>query len=64
MVSCEVAPHHTSQITPHTSPFFLWACRLEDSPSGFPLQVLAEDGSGFSCPIPNAHAELPYHQER
>lgn len=30
------------------------AFRLEDSPSDFPLQVLAEDGSGLSGPIPNA----------
>ena len=30
------------------------AFRLEDSPSGFPLQVLAEDGSGLSGPTPNA----------
>jgi hypothetical protein len=39
----------------------VWAFRLEDSPSGFPLQVLAvassfllASGSGLSGPIPNA----------
>ncbi len=39
----------------------VWAFRLEDSPSGFPLQVLAVAssfllaiGSGLSGPIPNA----------
>lgn len=35
----------------------MWAFRLEDSPSGFPLQVLAEDGSGLSGPIPNAKCD-------
>jgi len=42
-----------------------WAFRLEDSPSGFPLQVLAVAssfflaiGSGLSGPIPNANGSL------
>jgi len=33
----------------------MWACRLEDSPSGHSLQVLAEDGSGLSATVPHAN---------
>ena len=31
--------------------------RLEASPSGHSLQVLAEDGSGLSAAVPNAKCE-------
>jgi len=42
--------------------WMLWAFRLEDSPSGHSLQVLAEGGSGLFASVPNAkHPQAQPH---